>query len=88
MLYEVTIGIPVYKAVDYIGKTMESALNQSFVNIEYLVIDDCGNDGSIEIVERYKLEHPRGKDVRIIYNDKNYGVGTVSITWKWLVSRR
>lgn len=75
MCYEVTIGIPVYKAVDYIEKTMESALNQSFVNIEYLVIDDCGDDGSIEILERYKIEHSRGKDIRILYNDKNYGVG-------------
>lgn len=75
MSYEVTIGIPVYKAVDYIGKTMESALNQSYDSIEYLIIDDCGYDGSIAIVEQYKARHPRGKDIRIIYNNKNEGVG-------------
>lgn len=50
MNYVVTIGIPVSKAVDYIENTMESALNQTFDSIEYLIVDDCGNDGTIEIV--------------------------------------
>ena len=73
--YDVTIGIPVYEAVHYIGKTMESALYQSFDSIEYLVIDDCGEDGSMDIVEHYKMNHPRGKDIRIIRNERNEGVG-------------
>jgi glycosyltransferase involved in cell wall biosynthesis len=75
MNYEVTIGIPVYRAVDYIEKTMESALNQSFESIEYLVVDDCGNDGTIDVVERLQKEHQRGKDIRILYNKQNLGVG-------------
>ncbi len=75
MQYEVTIGIPVYKAADYIQNTMESALAQTFDNIEYLVLDDCGNDGSISVVEKIKSDYPRGKDIRILYHDRNYGVG-------------
>lgn len=75
MKYDVTIGIPVYKAVDYIEKTMESALNQTFGSVEYLVVDDCGNDGSIEVVERLQKEHQRGKDIRILHNNQNLGVG-------------
>ena len=75
MNYEVTIGIPAYKAVDYIGKTMESAINQTFNSIEYLIVDDCGNDGTINIVERFQKEHQRGKDIRILYNKQNIGVG-------------
>lgn len=75
MNYEVTIGIPAYKAVDYIENTMESALNQTFDSIEYLIVDDCGNDGTIEVIERFQREHPRGKDIRILYNDSNLGVG-------------
>lgn len=74
-MYEVTIGIPVYKAADYIEKTMESALDQTFGSIEYLVVDDYGNDGTIEIVERLQNDHPRGKDIRILYNKENLGVG-------------
>ena len=75
MNYEVTIGIPVYKAVDFIEKTMASALNQTFESIEYLVVDDCGNDGTIDIVERFQKQHPRGCDIRILYNKGNMGVG-------------
>ncbi len=74
MQYVVTIGIPVYKVVDYIRNTIESALAQTFQNIEYLIIDDCGEDGSINIIEEMKNSHPRGKDIRIIYHDRNYGV--------------
>ncbi len=75
MNYEVTIGIPAYKAIDYIEKTMESALNQTFGNIEFLIVDDCGNDGTIDVVERLQKEHQRGKDIRILYNKMNLGVG-------------
>ena len=75
MQYEVTIGIPVYRAVDYIRQTMESALSQSFPSIEYLIVDDCGEDGSIEIVEELQQKHPRGKDIRIVRHGNNHGVG-------------
>ena len=75
MQYEVTIGIPVYRAVDYIRQTMESALGQSFPSIEFLIVDDCGEDGSIAVVEELQQKHPRGKDIRIVSHDKNYGVG-------------
>ena len=89
MKYEVTIGIPVYKAIDYIERTMESALNQTFASIEYLIVDDYGNDGTInvierfqrehqrgkDILERFQREHQRGKDIRILYNKQNLGVG-------------
>ena len=52
MQYEVTIGIPVYKAAGYIEKTIQSAIAQIFPDIEYLVIDDGSIDGSIDIVKR------------------------------------
>jgi len=75
MQYEVTIGIPVFRAVDYIEKTLESALCQTFPSIEFLVLDDCGGDGSIQLVKKIQSEHPRGKDIRIVYNENNLGVG-------------
>lgn len=75
MRYDVTIGIPVYKAVDYIGKTLESALNQTYPNIEYLILDDCGDDGSMEIVKQFVSSNSRGRDFRILHNEHNCGVG-------------
>ena len=75
MDYVVTIGIPVYRALDYIRQTIDSALCQSFSSIEFLVVDDCGEDGSIAIVEEIQRNHQRGKDIRIVYNNRNLGVG-------------
>ena len=68
--YEVTIGIPVYQSVDYIQDTMNSALDQSFPDIEFLIVDDRGNDGT----SHFQTSHPRGNDIRILVNEKNKGV--------------
>ena len=75
MKYDVTIGIPVYRAVDFIENTLISALNQTFQSIEFLVVDDCGEDGSMDIVNRLKADHPRGNDIFILCNSYNLGVG-------------
>lgn len=72
--YEVTIGIPVYRSVDYIQNTMMSALNQSFPDIEFLIVDDCGNDGTMDVIKMFQMNHPRGKDIHILNNDTNLGV--------------
>lgn len=72
--YKVTIGIPVYKALGYIGDAMNSALNQTFPDIEFLIIDDCGNDGTMDVILEYIYSHPRGKDIRILHNNNNRGV--------------
>jgi glycosyltransferase involved in cell wall biosynthesis len=72
--YEVTIGIPVYQSVDYIRDTMNSALNQSFSDIEFLIVDDCGHDGTMDVISHLQTNLPRGKDIRILVNEKNEGV--------------
>jgi len=54
---------------------MESALSQTYGSIEFLVVDDCGGDGSIDAVDQLKRKHPRGCDIRILHNDENKGVG-------------
>ena len=73
--YDVTIGIPVYNVEKYIRLTMDSALAQTFPNIEFLVLDDCGQDGSMNIVREYQKTHPRGKDIRIVRQPQNGGLG-------------
>lgn len=72
--YDVTIGIPVYQSEPYIRRTMESVLSQSYPSIEFLVVDDGGNDRSIDIVKEIKDSHPRGNEIRILSHSKNEGV--------------
>ena len=74
MMYDVTIGIPVFQSANFIRQTMESALAQSYPSIEFLVVDDCGNDGSLQIVEDFQQTHVRGCDIHIIRNEVNKGV--------------
>ena len=73
--FEVTIGVPVFQSISYIMDTMKSLLNQTFNNIEFLIIDDCGKDGAIDLIKDLQKKHPRGKNIRILVNDSNRGVG-------------
>lgn len=74
MKYDVTIGIPVYRSKAYIQQALESALVQSYLSIEFLIVDDAGNDGSMDIVRNLQTTHQRGKDIRIIAHHENQGV--------------
>lgn len=73
--YEVTIGIPVYNVEKYIRLAMESALSQTFESIEFLICDDCGTDSSMDIILEYQQTHPRGKDIRVVRQPQNKGIG-------------
>lgn len=44
MKYTVTIAMPIYNVAPYVEKSLLSALNQTFVDIEYLLVDDKGTD--------------------------------------------
>ena len=55
--------------------TMDSALSQTFESIEYLILDDCGTDNTIEIIHEYQQKHYRGKDIRIVRQPQNGGIG-------------
>lgn len=75
MRNDVTIGIPLYRAEKYIKDCLSSALAQTYPYIDFLVIDDACDDSSVEIVSKLQVEHPRGKNIRLIRHDKNVGIG-------------
>ena len=75
MMYDVTIALPVYNAERHLYDTMQSALAQDYRSIEFLILDDCGTDGSIDIIHQLQQTHPRGKDIRIVSQEFNKGVG-------------
>lgn len=73
--YEVTIGIPVYNAEKYLRQTLDSALAQTFESIEFLILDDCGTDSSMDIVSEYQQKHQRGGAIRVVRQPHNMGIG-------------
>lgn len=57
---------------DTIKKTIESVLNQTFNNYEYIVCDGGSTDGTLEIVESYRKRFEQ-KGVRYIVHSENDG---------------
>ena len=77
---KVTIGIPVFNVEKYIRNSLISALNQTYANIDYLIVDDRGQDNSMSIVRELMTKHPRGGAIRIIEHERNLGIAAVRNT--------
>lgn len=60
-MIEVSIILPVYNVEQFLKQCLDSIVNQSFKNIELIVINDCSTDNSLKIIEEYKQ-----KDERIV----------------------
>lgn len=71
----VTIGIPIYNVADCLEPSLLSALSQTYQNIEYILVDDCGTDNSMEIAERIISQSDRKDRVRIVHHTVNKGLG-------------
>ncbi|CAB1060959.1 hypothetical protein D1BOALGB6SA_5726 [Olavius sp. associated proteobacterium Delta 1] len=56
--YKVSIVTPNYNYENYIGKTIESILKQSYKNIEHIIVDDGSTDNSVDIINSYISEYP------------------------------
>lgn len=72
--FNVTIGMPVYNVEGYIKDSLTSALEQNLEDIEILIVDDCGNDSSMDIVKQMKETNPNGERIRIFKHQANLGV--------------
>ncbi|MGJ0113676.1 glycosyltransferase family 2 protein [Campylobacter molothri] len=68
---KISIILPTYNVEPYIERALQSCINQTFKDIEIIVVDDCGNDKSIEIAKDYASKDER---IKIIHNEKNLGL--------------
>ena len=66
---KVTVLMPVYNAEKYVGEAIESILNQTFRNFEFLIINDGSTDNSLGIIKSYK-----DLRIRLVNNEKNLGL--------------
>lgn len=73
--YLVSIVVPVYNVEPYIKACLESIASQSYKDsIECIIVDDCGTDDSIRIVERFIEGYNGPIDFRIVSHEKNKGI--------------
>ncbi len=68
-LPRVSIIIPVYNGEDYVSLAIECALNQTYSNLEIIVVNDGSTDSTDEICKKY------GDKIKYICK-KNGGVST------------
>lgn len=54
----ISIIVPVYNVENYLTKCLDSLVNQSYRNIEVLVVDDGSKDKSAEIIKSFALKYP------------------------------
>lgn len=66
----ISVFIPAYNAVDFVGQAIESVLAQTYQNYELIIINDASTDGTAEVINQYQ-GHPA---VRIYHNAINLGV--------------
>lgn len=71
MIPKISIIIPVYNSEKFLERCIDSLLNQTFKDIELLLVNDCSQDKSGEICDAYAKIDTR---IKIIYKAKNEGV--------------
>ena len=64
--YLVSVIMPVYNVEKYLKEAIDSILNQTYKNIELIIIDDCSTDGSKDIIKSYNDSR-----IRAYFNDEN-----------------
>lgn len=67
---KVSIIVPIFNSAEYLKRCLDSIINQTYSNLEIILIDDGSRDSSLSIMKSYSL-----KDCRIqIFSQKNKGL--------------
>lgn len=78
---KISILVPVYNAERYIGRCACSLLEQTYKDLEFIFVNDCTTDKSIDILKHILKDYPeRHSQTKIISHDKNRGVAAARNT--------
>lgn len=69
----VSVIIPVFNTEKYLKECLDSVFNQTYKNIEVIIINDCSTDGSLNIISDFRNKY---KNIIFINNKHNLGLST------------
>lgn len=80
-MYQVSILVPVYNVSDYIERCVRSLMEQTYLHVQYIFVNDCTPDNSAEVILSTIKEYPeREKNVLLLSHKKNRGLAAARNT--------
>ena len=67
---KISVIVAVYNTEKYVEKCLSSLLNQTYQNLEIIVVEDGSTDNSKEVLKKYS----HNDKIKLIYNKKNSGL--------------
>lgn len=76
----ISVIIPVYNVERYVGRCINSVIAQTYPKIECIIVDDCGNDASMDIVRKRIADYRGNIAFRILRHERNRGLSAARNT--------
>lgn len=67
----VSVIVPNYNHAPYLKERLDSIYQQTYQNIEVILLDDFSSDNSVEVLKQYARKYPH--NTRLIVNEENSG---------------
>ena len=79
----ITVVTVVYNGATTLEQTIQSVVNQSYDNKEYIIIDGASTDGTLDIIKKYeeKIDYWQSEPDNGIYDAMNKGINIASGEW-------
>lgn len=68
---KISVIVPVYNVEKYLDKCLDSLVNQTYSNLEIIIVNDCSTDNSEIIINKYK---DKNKNIIYVKNEVNSGL--------------
>ncbi len=81
MSYKVSVLVPIYGVENFIERCARSLFEQTYPNLEYVFVNDCSPDRSVDILKQVMESYPNRVDaVKVINHNTNRGIAAARNT--------